>query len=183
MKYWSKSTLSVYRYLETMSNTIDKIVLDTGKNSNSCELQRYQTTYFQTSKIIELIERKRKMINLKVACERALNKLPLLAKKILTLFYIDGVKGDFVAQLLGISLRTFFRQKLKALKDFSEALEQIGFNIEYFEKEYGKEHWILSIYDECVAKSGAKEDCPDDYILKRMVHEVSKVNFACNIYI
>ena len=132
MNYWSKSTLSIYRYLETMSKTIDKIVLNVGKNSNSSELQRYQTTYFQASKIIELIERKRKMINLKVACEQALNKIPLQSRKILMLFYIDGVKGDFIAQLLGISLRTFFRQKLKALKEFSEALERMGFNLNFF---------------------------------------------------
>ena len=31
MKYWSKSSLSIYKYLETMSKTLDKIVLNTGK--------------------------------------------------------------------------------------------------------------------------------------------------------
>lgn len=166
-----------------MSKTIDKIVLNVGKNSNSSELQRYQTTYFQASKIIELIERKRKMINLKVACEQALNKIPLQSRKILMLFYIDGVKGDFIAQLLGISLRTFFRQKLKALKEFSEALERMGFNLNFFKNEYGNELWLLSIYDDCVAKSGSQEYLPDNYLIKRMINEVSKVNLAYNTYI
>lgn len=69
MKYWSKSALSLYRYLETMSNTIDKIVISTGTNSNSSLLQKYQSTYYQAGKMIELAERKRKMINLKVAVE------------------------------------------------------------------------------------------------------------------
>ena len=60
MKYWSKSALSVYKYLEHMANTIDKIVMDTGKNSNHQNIQKYQTTLYQTSKIIEFMERKRK---------------------------------------------------------------------------------------------------------------------------
>jgi hypothetical protein len=33
MKYWSKSALSVYRYLEQMSNTIDKLVKVVEKDS------------------------------------------------------------------------------------------------------------------------------------------------------
>ena len=166
-----------------MSTSIDKIVLNTGRSSNSCELQKYQTTYFQTSKIIELIDRKRKMINLKIGCEQALQKIPLQSRKILMLFYIDGVKGEFVAQLLGISIRTFFRQKLKALKEFCEALEQVGFTLGFFEKEYGNEKWLLSLYDDCVAKSGVKEYLPDNYLIHRVINEVSKVNLAYNTYI
>ena len=166
-----------------MTKSIDKIVLNTGKNSNSNELQRFQTTYFQTNKIIELIERKRKMINLKVACEQALNKIPKQSRKILMLFYIDGVKCDFVAQLLGISIRTFFRQKLKALKEFSDSLESLGFDFEYFKKEYGCESWFVSLYDECVAKSGNIEDLPNSYIISKVINEVGKVNLAYNTYI
>ena len=49
MKYWSKSALSIYRYLETMSNSIDKVVLDTGKSSYSRDVAKFQTTNYQTS--------------------------------------------------------------------------------------------------------------------------------------
>ena len=71
MKYWSRSALSIYKYLLSMSNSIDKSINDTGKNSNSVSLQKYQTTFFQTNKILELIDRKRKIINIKVAVENA----------------------------------------------------------------------------------------------------------------
>ena len=92
MKYWSRSVLSIYKYLETMSNTIDKLVIDMGKNSNSPILQKFQSTYCQASKIIELIDRKRKMINLKVAVEETLNKLDKTHKRILMLVFVDGLR-------------------------------------------------------------------------------------------
>ena len=87
MKYWSKSALSVYRYLEQMVNSIDKTILDSGKNSNQLNVQKYQTTLYQTKKMIELMERKRKMINLKVSIEEAINRLDKTNKKILALIY------------------------------------------------------------------------------------------------
>ena len=56
MKYWSRSALSIYKYLSTMVSTIDKIIMDIGKNSNSAMLQKFQSTYYQASKIIELMD-------------------------------------------------------------------------------------------------------------------------------
>ena len=166
-----------------MTNTIDKLVMETGKTSYSYELQKYQTTYYQTNKIIELIERKRKMINLKVVVEQVLSKLSTNSRKILMLFYIDGVKTELIAKLLNISLRTFFRQKVKAIKDFSDNLEKLGFNIDFFNREYGNQRWFLSIYDDCVSKSNVYEYVPDGRLINRVINEVRKVNFAYNTYI
>ena len=59
MKYWSKSVLYVYKYLSTMTNTIDKLVLDMGKSSNSAMINNYQSTFSQANRIIELMDRKR----------------------------------------------------------------------------------------------------------------------------
>ena len=52
MKYWSKSALLIYKYLEKMTNTVDKLIMDIGKHSNSHIMQKNQTTYGQASKII-----------------------------------------------------------------------------------------------------------------------------------
>ena len=181
MKYWSKSALSIYRYLETMTNTIDKIVLDTGKSSNSVMLQKYQTTGYQTSKIIELIDRKRKMINLKLAVEEALSKISKDDRRILTLVYIDGVKSEVMAQLIGCSLRTFFRKKLSAMTKFMLALELAGFNDEFFETDYAGERWFMSVYESCLIKSSNIEEVLDKFLIKRVFNEVAKINLAYNI--
>lgn len=176
MKYWSKSALSVYKYLEQMANTIDKIVLDSGKNSNHQNVQKYQTTLYQTGKMIELMERKRKMINLKVAVEDSLQGLSKIERRILCLVFIDGVKSERVSELLEISLRTFFRKKSKALEHFKEEMISCGYNIDFFETEYSTEKWMLSVYHESVLKYNKDEENLDYSIINRMLKEVSKIN-------
>lgn len=183
MKYWSKSALSIYRYLETMSNTIDKIIMDTGRSSNNITLQKYQTTSYQTSKMLELIERKRKMINLKLAVEEGLAKIKKDDMRLLTLVYIDGVKSETVAKLLGCSIRTFFRKKCTALKEFMIALEVAGFDEMFFRNEYYDQQWIMSVYDECLLKNSNQEEVMDKFLLKKIFNEVARINLAYNIYL
>lgn len=166
-----------------MSNTLDKIILDVGKGSNSLLLQKCQTTYYQANKIIELMDRKRKTINLKVSVEEVLSRLSKDDRRLLTLVFIDGVKSDLVAQLFGISLRTFFRKKIKALDNFTMCLQKMGYNVKFFEEEYGSEPWITPIYDECTSKN-IEEDVPiDQFIINRVMNQMSKVNLAYNTYI
>ena len=180
MKYWSKSVLSVYRYLATMTNTIDKLVLNMGKSSNSALQNNYQSTFYQASKIIELMNRKRKMINLKVAVESAISKLRTTERRIITLVFVDGVTSELISQLLGMSIRTFFRKKNQALKEFSNMLQEIGFDEEFFESEYYSEKWFMAVYDDCVSKNAEGEEILDKYLVKRVLNEVSKINMAYN---
>lgn len=183
MKYWSRSALSIYKYLSTMVSTIDKIIMDIGKNSNSAMLQKFQSTYYQASKIIELMDRKRKMINLKVSVEEALNKLDKTNKRILTLVFIDGVKSELVAQILGISIRTFFRKKNSALNEFSTIFQSKGYDEEFFEREYLNENWFMLVYNVCLARSSSSEELMDKYLVKSVINEVSKISFAYNVYV
>lgn len=182
MKYWSKSALSIYKYLSTMSSTIDKLILDMGKNSNNALLQKYHSTYFQASKIIELIDRKRKMINLKIAVEDTLSRMDKTGRRILTLVFIDGVKSELVAQMLNMSIRTFFRKKNMALSDFALILREIGYDEEFFSSEYLQEKWFVSVYDDCISKT-AEQDGINKLLLKKVFSELSKINYAYNTYI
>jgi len=181
MKYWSKSALTIYRYLETMSNTIDKIVVTTGKTSYSSLLQKYQSTYYQAGKIIELVERKRKMINLKIAVEDAYSNLSVMDRRIVGLVYVDGVKSERVAKLLNMSLRTFFRRKLVALNNFSDEMELAGFNSEFFLREYAKERWFMSVYDDCLQK-GSGEDSINSRVVKQVFNELGQVDMVSTTY-
>lgn len=175
MKYWSKSALSVYRYLEQMANTIDKIILDSGKNSNHQNVQKYQTTLYQTAKIIELIERKRKIINLKVAVENSLQKLSFKDRRMLVLVFIDGVKSDKVIELMSCSQRTFYRRKANALESFKEKMIECGFDINFFEREYSSEGWMVSVYHESIQKYNKEDEKLDTIFINRMIKEVSRI--------
>ncbi len=183
MKYWSKSALSIYKYLEKMTDTIDRIVMDTSKHSNSQTMQRSNTTYYQTRKLIEFLDRKRKMINLKVAVEDALSKLSKTDRRILGLVFIDGVKSELIAQFLGVSLRTFFRKKVMALNQFNSQMVASGFNLEYFMKEYGHEKWIVSVYEECVSKYNKEDEIMETSFVKRVLNEISQVHVTESLYL
>lgn len=183
MKYWSRSALSIYKYLSTMANSLDKQVLDIGKSSNSAQLQRVQSTYFQANRIIELMDRKRKMINLKVSVEDTLGKLNKIDKRILTLVFIDGVKSEMVARMLNVSLRTFFRKKFSAMERFSAIFCELGYDNEFFEKEYGYEPWFMAVYNNCACKNSTNEETFDHGLIKNIMNEVSRINMAYNVYV
>lgn len=165
-----------------MTNAIDKLVLDMGKGSNSAMVNNYQSTFSQANRIIELMDRKRKMINLKVAVESAISRLDTMDRRIMTLVYVDGVTSELISQLLGMSIRTFFRKKSQALKQFNIILQEIGFDEEFFESEYFGEKWFMAVYDDCVSKGVEGEDILDKYLVKRVFKEVSKVNITYNTY-
>ena len=166
-----------------MCDTIDRLVLNLGKSSNSALSQKANDTFYHASKIIELMDRKRKMINLKVAVEDAIGKLDKTNRRIVTLVFLDGVKSELTAQLLGVSIRTFFRKKLKALNEFTVVLQELGFDEEFFESEYFSEKWFMAVYDECVYKGCENEDPLDKYLIKRVFNEVSKINMSYNTYL
>lgn len=182
MKYWSKSALLIYKYLEKMTNTVDKLIMDIGKHSNSHVMQKNQTTYGQASKIIEYLDRKRKMINLKVAVEESLAKLNRTDRRILALVFIDGVKSDMVAQFLGVSLRTFFRKKIEALANFNTQMIANGFDLNFFNNEYACEKWILAVYNECLSKSLTEDENINFVVVKRLMNEISQVKINSNCY-
>ena len=183
MKYWSKSALAIYKYLLTMSNSIDRIIKDNSTNSNSVVLQRCQTTRYQANKIIDLIDRKRKIVNLKVIVDDVVCRLSKKDRRIITLVYYDGVKSELAAQLMGISLRTFFRRKVNAIRQFAMVMQAIGYDEEFFESEYFNEKWFMSIYDTCVTKEIGADDQLNKYLVKCMFNEISKVNIKFNTYL
>ena len=183
MKYWSKSMLTIYKYLSTMSKSIDRVIEENSKNSNSVVLQRYQTTQYQASKIIDLIDRKRKMVNLKVIAEDVVSRLKKSDRRIITLVFFDGIKSEVVAEMMGISLRTFFRRKSNALKQFTLILEALGYDNEFFESEYFCENWFMSIYNTCVSKDYQTDDVLNKYLIKCMFNEISKVGVKFNTYL
>lgn len=70
---WGKTLLSLYRHLGAISNSIDNLIKRIGINS-AFNHSVYNSAYVDSNKIIELTERKIKIINLKVLIEKALDR-------------------------------------------------------------------------------------------------------------
>lgn len=145
---WAKTILSVYRYLERISGAIDKMIERQALNSYY---------YFSGSsidngvlsvskRIIELSERKVRLINLKVLTEKALKGCDKILGQILIEKYIEGESSDNIAESLNLSPRTYFRRLTQAEEQFLNNLTLQGFNSKKLNSYLAEEKWILDVY-------------------------------------
>ncbi len=180
MKAWSKTLLSVYRYLESITGAIDNLIVKKGVNSMFYTDKRGLTTYDCANDIIELTDRKINLINLKVLVEDGLNKLPFEQKRVLMLFYVDGLKTTEVTKLMGCVERTFFRKKDEAIVAFGKNLKCMGFDEIRLSQMFGKEKWLSNLLvknqqHEALGKLG--KELPEYNFLKNVIKELSQINF------
>lgn len=144
---WAKTILTSYRYLERLADAIDSMIENRGLNSMfvSESNYAYNNIYNLADKLIDLSERKIKLINLKVLTEDCLKKCGNSFAKLLISKYIDGKKNLEIAKLHNLSLRTFFRRLSDAEKRFEEVLAMKGFDKNKLESYLNSEKWIIEI--------------------------------------
>lgn len=142
-KIWAKTLLTTYNCLEPISDAIDKLVISQGVNSCCNNL----TTLENAEKIINLIQRKKNMVNLKVIIENVMASLEPQSARILIMKYFDKVKPEVCFSLLGLSRRTYFRKIDKAIDEFSIHLKNFGYTSETLEQILKKENWIKEYFN------------------------------------
>jgi len=141
LKVWAKTLLTVYRYLEKIAGTIDKLVIDKGLSSTSDD------AFNVASEILKLTERKITLINIKVLIESALSKLPKQKSKLLILKFFDCLSCEDTAKLENISIRTYFRHIDNALTTFALELKLLGLDENYVSYNFKREKWLFSLYN------------------------------------
>lgn len=147
---WTKTILTVYRYLERICGAIDKIVLQSALNSSDIIGQNYfyNNVYSISQKLIDLSERKITLINLKVLIEDTLKNLNIKDSQILIERYFDGLKCKDMAEKRGLSIRTIFRKLTVAEKTFQKRLLMKGYNDIRFKRWLCNESWINNVYSQ-----------------------------------
>ena len=139
----SRALLTSYGHLETICGAIDKTVLNCGiKSGNS-----YCSAEFIAEKIINLTERKKFLINLKVLIDKALSRTKKSFARVLLLKYVDQVDSTLASKILNVSTRTYFRQINTALELFWDSLTSMGYNTEKIFALISEENWIMDIYN------------------------------------
>lgn len=145
----AKTILMVYRYLDRIADAIDRLVerralnsyymMGTGcKDNNISNVAQY---------IIDLSDRKIKLINLKVLTEMALENCPILHSQILVEKYMDNDKTSVIASRHNLSERTYFRRLNQALSNFSLILDKLGFAENKLLDYISSEKWIMEVYN------------------------------------
>jgi predicted DNA-binding protein (UPF0251 family) len=146
---WTKTILSVYRYLERVCNAIDTICMQSALESGNILGSNFHNNNALaiSQKLIDLSERKVSLINLKILTEEILKKLDEKDAKMLILVYCDGTKRREIADKCNISLRTVFRRIESAEQSFAKKLVCKGYNAFTLAKMLKDEAWIKSVYD------------------------------------
>jgi len=171
----SRTFLSVYRYLNALTSSIDRVVKLKGINSSSFNDYYSNDTFEQTQQIIALTNRKITLINIKVLVDQTLAKLDQQKARVLILKYIDSFSSKQICELLGLNTaRTYFRWVKSALKDFVNELKKyVDNNPKVFDKII-KDKWVSSLVSSCCV-NGSFESFDGGLIYKTLVKLESSV--------
>lgn len=164
---WTKTILTVYRYLERIAGAIDKIIMQSALGSGNICGQNYyfNNVYSVTDKIINLSERKVTLINLKVLIEDTLAEIDKKDALILIEKFLDGEKTKEIMERNNISMRTVFRKLDNALKSFGNRLNVKGYDENKIYSMLKDENWILNVYSR-YSKNGEEIVLSNIYLAK-----------------
>lgn len=145
---WGRTILSVYKYLERLTDAIDQLIERQALNSFYYNRGRgsENNCLSVVSRIIEMSERKKVLINLKVLTDNALKGCNPLLANILIDRYMDEDECDIIAIRHNLSKRTFFRRLAQAEEQFCNGLARQGFDEENLKQYLAKEKWIFDTY-------------------------------------
>lgn len=151
---WTKTILTVYRYLERICGAIDKIVMQSALGSSNIVGQNYfyNNTLTVSQKIIDLSERKVTLINLKILIEDTLAEINSQDAQLLIVKYLDGKDNSQILETLDMSKRSFFRKLPLAEMSFKRKLTSKGYNDIKLKNMLGKEAWINNVYNTIAEK-------------------------------
>ncbi len=155
----AKTILMVDRYLERITEAIDRLIERRALNSfyvGLCGGSENSITSV-ADYIINLSERKVKLINLKILIDMALEACPILSAQILIERYMDNEKSFDIAKRHNLSERTYFRRLNEALEHFSLQMSNLGFSEKRLLDYISSEKWIMEVYNRLI--SAKSDDC------------------------
>lgn len=176
---WGKTILGVYRYLERITNSYDKVFHEramAGKDMGSHSRVRNNTLSLTTS-LIDLMGRKISMINLKVLTEKALVQMDRTYARILILKYFDCRTSEDIAKTMGFSTRTYFRKLNSALSSFEKTMGMLGYDSDALLELVKNEKWIVDAYKKTQA-SEVEECVFDDKYITTVCNKLNRFCFA-----
>ena len=171
---WSKTILTVYRYLKRMTFAFDRMIKSKAYNSfyTTSENFAFNNIFDISNSILDLSERKVTLINLKILTERVLKSIDRDLAKILIFKYVDNKKCEEISSMLGCTTRTYFRKINLAHKSFYKALTRLGYDEEKLEQMLKNEKWILNVYKDFCDEESQIIEAESKLFLERLKRNI-----------
>ncbi len=153
--FWFKTILFVYKYLDNLAEAIDNLVERQALNSfyYFSGSSQDNSVMAVSDRIINLIDRKKKLINIKVLVSKCLRKCDKEFAQILIEKYIDNDKSEDIALRHNLSMRTYFRRLIQAEEQFASKACELGFNESRLNILLANEKWIKEVYNSFLNKN------------------------------
>lgn len=157
---WAKTILATYKYLDTFADSIDKLVEKQALNSfYYVSASKIDNSVMAVSnRIIDLMERKKKLINYKVAIGQALETIDSQLAEILVERYMDNDPSEDIAKRHNLAMRTYFRRLLRAEELFMTAMERKGYSEERLYNDLKNEQIVMDVYHNFLLKKNLESD-------------------------
>lgn len=145
MKLWIKTLLSVQSSLPEIIKSVDKII-EINASSLSFVTDIYNTeksTYAQVEKVIDLTERKNKLLNLYLISKNLISSVNEDERLFLKRKFIFNWTAEDLADEYDVSVRTVFRKIEKLIETINEKLKKKNWSINFINIQVKNESWIL----------------------------------------
>ena len=151
---WGKTLLESYKYLKRLINSLDRIIYEKSVNSYGRDFDG-RNTLDSMEAVIDLIQRKKKMLLIKMLVEEGLKNIEKKDAKILIKYYIDKIDLKAIAQSENQERRNMARIIDKIILDLMDKISVMGYNSNKIENLLKSEGWIVGIFNSHI-KQGSK---------------------------
>lgn len=164
MKLWIKTLLSVQANLPEIIKSVDKIIeLNASSLSFASDIYNTEkTTFSQVEKVIDLTERKNKLLNIFLISKNLLSCIGEEDRVFLKRKYVFNWTAEDLAQEYQISVRTVFRRTDKLIEKIYEQTKKKNWSVNFINLQVRDETWIqakfLSYAKDSMNSNTAKDD-------------------------
>lgn len=151
-----KTLFEAYKYLGRIIKSVDRLVIETSASSKMACIY-IDNTLDDMEAVIDLIQRKKRLVALKLVVEEGLKNMDGYGAKLLVRYYIDKVDTATIAEENGTNSRTIRRHINSALVDCVEKIYALGYDNKFLESIISNEGWIVGIYNNNVVKMQNKD--------------------------
>lgn len=161
IKLWIKTLLSVHSNLPEIIKSVDKII-EINASSLSFVTDIYNTeksTFAQVEKVIDLTERKNKLINLFLMSKNLMSCIGEDERVFIKRKYVFGWTAEELASEYQISIRTVFRRTEKLIDEIFEKVKKKNWTLKFINLQTESESWLIEKF-----KHIAKDNMPNKFI-------------------
>ena len=151
---YTKALFTVYPSIPNIISVIDNIVLSRASSIVPCSgiYTGANSTYNEIEKVIDMSERKMKLLNLVALTREILSSLSEKDYEVVDMRFFKRMKTSSIAERLMVDERSVYRRLKRAVEKASEYCIAHGFGSVFMEHEIKGESWIKEIYNKSMSE-------------------------------